>query len=64
MALCLFVTLGQNYTAFIGDTIDWQGVLVSYIGLPLVLILYIGYKVVKKTKWIKPEDADLSGVEE
>jgi lysine-specific permease len=64
MALCLIVTLGQNYTAFIGETIDWQGILVSYIGLPLVLILYIGYKVVKKTKWIKPEEADLSGVEE
>lgn len=63
MALCLFVTLGQNYGAFLGDTIDWQGLLVSYIGLPLVLILYIVYKIVKKTKWIKPEEADLSGIE-
>ncbi|HML36058.1 MAG TPA: amino acid permease [Bacillota bacterium] len=63
MALCLFVTLGQNYGAFLGDTIDWQGLLVSYIGLPLVLILYIVYKIVKKTKWIKPEDADLSSAE-
>ncbi|SDW27443.1 lysine:proton symporter, AAT family [Marininema mesophilum] len=51
-ALCLFVIAGQNYTAFTGDNIDWYGMLVSYIGIPLFLILWLGYKWVKKTKVI------------
>ena len=47
-----------------GDQIDWQGILVSYIGLPLFLALYIGYKLIKKTKSIKAEEADISGFNE
>ena len=58
-ALCLIVVLGQNYSAFIGGTIDWYGVIVSYIGLPLFLALWIGYKIKHKTKVIKLTDCDL-----
>lgn len=50
--LCMIVILGQNYSAFTGDAIDWNGVLVSYIGLPLFLLLWFGYKAVKKTTFI------------
>jgi lysine-specific permease len=57
--LCGVVVLGQNYTAFIGDQIDWYGVLVSYIGLPLFLILWLGYKFTKKTKVIPLDKVDL-----
>ncbi|MGV3487234.1 MAG: amino acid permease [Tuberibacillus sp.] len=57
--LCAIVILGQNYPAFIGGHIDWQGVLVSYIGLPLFLILWLGYKWTKKTKVIPLEKCDL-----
>ncbi|MEH7416281.1 amino acid permease [Neobacillus drentensis] len=58
-AVCAFVVLGQNYTAFMGDHIDWNGVLVSYIGLPLFLILWLGYKFTKKTKVIPLKKCDL-----
>ena len=57
--VCLIVVLGQNYSAFIGGTIDWYGVIVSYIGLPLFLALWIGYKIKYKTKVIKLTDCDL-----
>ncbi len=56
--LCLVVVLGQNYSAFMGGTIDWYGVVVSYIGLPLFLALWIGYKIKHKTKVIKLTDCD------
>ncbi|MFE8697707.1 amino acid permease [Cytobacillus sp. FJAT-53684] len=59
-AVCGFVVLGQNYSAFMGDHIDWNGIVVSYIGLPLFLILWLGYKFTKKTKWIPLKDCDLS----
>ncbi|WP_183363809.1 amino acid permease [Saccharococcus caldoxylosilyticus] len=57
--LCSIVILGQNYPAFIGGTIDWYGVLVSYIGLPLFLIVWLGYKFAKKTKVIPLHECDL-----
>ncbi|WHY84188.1 amino acid permease [Neobacillus novalis] len=59
-SVCGFVVLGQNYSAFIGGHIDWNGVLVSYIGLPLFVILWLGYKFTKKTKVIPLENCDLT----
>lgn len=58
--VCGFVLLGQNYSAFVGSHIDWNGALVSYIGLPLFLILWLGYKYIKKTKLIRLEQCDLN----
>lgn len=59
-AVCGFVVLGQNYSAFMGEHIDWNGVMVSYIGLPLFLILWLGYKFTKKTKVIPLDKCDLN----
>lgn len=58
--LCLIITLGQNYEAFLQDTIDWNGVVATYIGLPLFFVILFGYKIVKKTKWVKYKDMDFS----
>lgn len=58
--LCLIITLGQNYEAFIQNEIDWMGVIATYIGIPLFLIIMFSYKIVKKTKWVKYEDMDFS----
>lgn len=60
MILCLFVIAGQNYAAFTADKVDWMGIAVAYIGIPLFLALYFGYKIAKKTKGVKPEEADLT----
>jgi lysine-specific permease len=59
-ALCLVAILGQNYGAFYGTEIDWYGVLVSYIGLPLFLLAYFGYKITKRTKMVSLKEADFS----
>ena len=59
-ALCMIVVLGQNYMAFMGGTIDWYGVVVSYIGLPLFAALWFGYKFKHKTKIVPLKDCDLS----
>ncbi|XKM12550.1 amino acid permease [Orbaceae bacterium ac157xtp] len=60
--LCLIITLGQNYEAFLQDKIDWYGVIATYIGLPLFFCIMFGYKLVKKTKWIKYKDMDFSRI--
>ena len=52
-ALCLVITLGQNYQAFLEDQIDWSSVAATYIGIPLFLLIWFGYKLTKGTKVVK-----------
>ncbi|MBE8598129.1 amino acid permease [Xenorhabdus sp. BG5] len=54
--LCLIITLGQNYQAFLQDKIDWYGVVATYIGLPLFLIIWLSYKFKNKSKFIKYDE--------
>ncbi|MED1203859.1 amino acid permease [Heyndrickxia acidicola] len=56
--LCAVVIIGQDYPAFIGGKVDWNGVFVSYIGLPLFIIVWLGYKFTKKTKVIPLEQCE------
>ncbi|WP_289142712.1 amino acid permease [uncultured Brevibacillus sp.] len=58
--LCSAVILGQNYQAFFKEAIDWHGIIVSYVGLPLFLLLYLGYKIGKKTKVIPLKEVDFT----
>lgn len=59
LALCIFIICGQNYTAFMGETIDWYGVSVAYIGLPVFFAVYLGYKFTKKTKLVPLTEVNL-----
>ena len=52
-SLCLIIILGQNYKLFMGHYIDWHMLLISYIGLPGFLLLWLGYKWINKTKVVK-----------
>ena len=58
--VCMIVIVGQNYAAFTGGSIDWYGVVVSYIGIPLFLILWFGYKIKHKTKIVPLSECDLT----
>ena len=40
--------------------IDWYGIVVAYIGLPIFIALYVVNKVVKKTKIVPYEKMDIS----
>ncbi|HGJ5858659.1 MAG TPA: amino acid permease [Arsenophonus nasoniae] len=56
--LCLVITLGQNYQAFLADKIDWYGVIATYIGIPLFLVIWFGYKLIKKTHFVHYRQMD------
>ncbi|QIQ21590.1 amino acid permease [Zophobihabitans entericus] len=58
--LCLIITLGQNYQAFLEDKIDWNGVVATYIGIPLFLAIMFGYKIIKRTKFVRYKDMDFT----
>lgn len=62
--LCLVITLGQNYQAFLADRIDWYGVIATYIGIPLFLVIWFGYKLVKKTHFVHYKQMDFPEYDE
>ena len=59
LVLCIIVVLGQGITYFVTVNIDWIGIISSYIGLPLFLALWLGFKMKYKTKVINIMDIDL-----
>lgn len=58
LILCILVICGQNLTSFANW--DWEQIGITYISVPLVLILYIGYKIKHKTHLIPLEKVDVS----
>lgn len=59
IVLCLIIIAGQNYTAFTGETIDWYGASVAYIGIPVFLLVYAAYKSKYKTHVIPLKEVNL-----
>ena len=55
-ALCLIITLGQNYQAFLQDRIDWGGVVATYVGIPLFLLIWLGYRLVRGSRFVSYRD--------
>jgi lysine-specific permease len=56
--LCTIIIVGQDISAFTGGHIDWAGVIATYVGIPLFLALWLGYKWIKKTKVIPLDQVD------
>ncbi|ODV85495.1 hypothetical protein CANARDRAFT_7608 [[Candida] arabinofermentans NRRL YB-2248] len=56
--MCILISLIKSFTVFIGE-FAYKTFITSYIGIPVFLISLFGYKIIKKTKAVKPEEADL-----
>ena len=54
--LCLIITLGQNYQAFMEERIDWIGVVATYIGLPVFLGIWLAYRLIKGSHFVRYQD--------
>jgi len=52
--------IGQDYGAFTGSSVDWNGALAAYCGIPLFLVCYLGFKIAKKTKLVPLKECDFS----
>ncbi|KAF1795973.1 amino acid permease/ SLC12A domain-containing protein [Mucor lusitanicus] len=63
--ICSFVIVGQGYDAWFADPVSASDIIACYIGVPVFVIIYAGYKIVKKSKVIPLVEIDLiSGREE
>jgi lysine-specific permease len=52
-AVCLFITLGQNYEAFLAENVNWISVTATYIGIPLFLFIWAGYRFIKGSRFVR-----------
>lgn len=58
--LCLLIMLGQEYRALTEHHLDWHRLLTTYLGLPLFLLLWFGYRCYHKTRWVSYQEMDFS----
>ncbi|WP_042274908.1 amino acid permease [[Clostridium] dakarense] len=63
LLMCIIIIIGQGFSYITPNGIDFNGLIASYIGIPLFLGLYIGYKAKFKTKVIPLEEVDLTYIE-
>ena len=65
---CFVMTFVSGYTVFLPGQWDIPTFLFSYTMIGVFPILFFGWKILKKTKWLKPEEVDLykdvAGIEE
>lgn len=58
ITLLFFVVFIFGQTLFYGDQISWAEIIATYIGLPIFLLLWLGYKIIKKTKIVPLMECD------
>ena len=58
LSFTVLMTFFKGFTAFI-PTFDVKTFITGYLGIPLYVMLIVGYKLATKSRWIKSEDADL-----
>lgn len=60
LIMCLIIILGQGYSCITPNGVDWHSLIASYIGIPLFIALYVGYKIKHKTKVVSLDEVDLT----
>ncbi|EGO87114.1 gamma-aminobutyrate permease, partial [Clostridium botulinum C str. Stockholm] len=60
LIMCIIVIIGQGFAYIKPEGIDWVGIIAAYVGIPIFIALYFGYKIKNKTRIIKLQDIDLS----
>jgi len=59
LIFCIIIAFTKNFGVFLGNTFDYQNFITGYLGIPLYLLMIFGWKWFKKTKGVKPHEADL-----
>ncbi|KAM5343223.1 hypothetical protein ACJ41O_014189 [Fusarium nematophilum] len=63
LAMCIIVAFTKNYDVFVtvagkGFGEKYKTFITGYLGIPVYLALIFGHKIIKKTRGIKPHEAD------
>lgn len=57
------VVIFKGFAAFIGH-FDYKSFLSNYFGLPVIIILFLGYKFIHGSKFVKAKDMDVHSAAE
>jgi len=61
--MCVLVIVGQNLDKWLHGNLNWYQVAVTYAGVLAFLGLWLGYKLLKKTRVVALEHSDLSDLQ-
>lgn len=56
----LIIIFFSGFQTFLGDVFDYKSFISNYVNIPFMIILFIGYKFAKKTKWVPLAEMDCS----
>lgn len=59
LTICVLVIFLKNFTVFLGHPFLYKTFITGYIVLPVFIIMFVGWKIYKRTHWIKSTEADL-----
>lgn len=59
LSVISLVILFKGFTAFV-HAFDVKAFCVNYVGLPIAILLFLGYKTIKRTTFVKAVEMDLS----
>lgn len=62
LAMCQIILFTGGFSVFCKGRWDVQSFVSSYLDIPLVIVFFGGWKLIKKTKWVKLEDLPLREV--
>ncbi|QVN11305.1 amino acid permease [Burkholderia sp. LAS2] len=59
VAVCIVISLGQDYQAFFAARIDWMEVLSIYVWIPLFVAIWWAYRRARKSRLVRYEEMDI-----
>ncbi|KAK3676972.1 amino acid transporter [Recurvomyces mirabilis] len=64
LVFCIIIAFTKNFTVFIHSpktygNFDYKNFITGYLGIPLYIFMIFGYKLIMRTKGVKPAEADL-----
>lgn len=59
LVMCLVILFTGGFTVFTHGNWNANSFVSSYLDIPLVIVFFLGWKLIKKTKWVRLEDLPL-----
>lgn len=62
LVFCVLVVFTKNFSVFVHTAtsdFDYKNFITGYIAIPFFLVMFYGYKIVYRTKGVRPAEADL-----
>lgn len=60
LAFCILIAVFKGFSSFIGG-LDYKNFITVYLGIPLYVIMIVGYKLIVKSERVLPETAGMKG---